>query len=78
MTDYWTDQDEAPRLDVRVLRYGHEVHHELCEAISQVNDVTREWGDIDGATIEVIDLMTNDPREARDVDCFDDDDRKLS
>jgi hypothetical protein len=76
MTDYWTERDQTPVLDVRVIRHGAVVHHEFCEAVSQVNEVTKEWGDIEGATIEVIDMVASVQHpDAAEIEIYDDDDR---
>jgi hypothetical protein len=42
--------------------------------VSQVNDLSREWADMDGVEIEVVDLMTADPAGAElEIDLYDDD-----
>jgi len=75
MTDYWTEREEAPMLDVSVVRHGTVVHHELCEAASQANEVTKEWGDIEGATIEIVDLSASARHpDTEEIELFDDDD----
>ncbi len=75
MTDYWTEQEETPMLDVRVIRNGTVVHHEFCEAVSQVNDVTREWGDVEGTTIDIVDLTSSDPHaDTSEIELYEDDD----
>jgi hypothetical protein len=74
MTDFWTERESAPAFDVRVMRHGNLIHHEYCEAASQVNDLSREWADMDGVAIEVVDLMTADPAGAElEIDLYDDD-----
>ncbi len=74
MTDFGTERESAPAFDVRVVRHGNLIHHEYCEAVSQVNDLSREWADMDGVEIEVVDLMTADPAGAElEIDLYDDD-----
>ena len=43
MTDYWTEREATPVLDMHVVRHGTVVHTDLCKAVSQVNEVTKEW-----------------------------------
>jgi len=74
MTDFWTERESAPAFDVRIVRHGNLIHHEYCEAASQVNDLSREWADMDGVEIEVVDLMTADPSGSElEIDLYDDD-----
>ncbi len=73
MTDYWTEQKQTPTLDVLVMRNGTIIHREFCEAVSQVNDVIREWGDIEGALIDVVDVVASDQSLASaDLELYED------
>ncbi len=74
MTDFWTERDETPMLDVRVLRDGVIVHRELCETTEQANALAQQWGDVEGTTIEIVDLVASDPSAAADeIELYDDD-----
>lgn len=74
MTDFWTEREEVPTLDVRVVRDGVIVHRELCETTEQASALAKQWGDIEDTTIEIVDLVAPDPSAAADeIELYDDD-----
>ena len=66
MTDLWTERDDLPAFEVRVLHTGDIVHRELCETTEQAALVADQWGDRQDTTVEIIDLRA--PAAQRAVD----------
>jgi hypothetical protein len=63
VSEIFEERDEAPSLEVRVLREGEVIHRELCESEEQAALVVARWAEVDGVEWEVGDLVEHTPIE---------------
>lgn len=71
MSDPYPDTTtESGTVEVRIIRHGRFIGHELCESEDQALLAVRAWSEFDGVDCEVVDLAAAPPDDEPDTGVY--------